>query len=935
MPEDLTDVSWEGVPPEARRRIEKAWESRVTELNLSHLGLTALPEAIGRLQGLQKLDISGNRLTALPEVIGDLKRLQYLDLSRNRLTVLPEEIGRLQGLQRLDLSSNQLTALPEAIGRLQVLRTLDIPGNQLTALPEAIGRLGFLRTLSVAANRLERLPESVGRLSRLKILLAGGNPLQRLPELWGGLTALEVLDLSNSAETLIWLLDDVILPTFQKASRSEPSLPALPEGLRHLPSLKVLLLHGQEALGLPPEVLGPTWKQAEGDLSRLAKPADILDYYFRTRGGKRPLNEAKLILVGFGNVGKTSLVKRLVHNRFSRQEAKTEGIQITQWPVHLNRRERATLHVWDFGGQEIMHATHQFFLTQRSLYLLVLNGRQGHEDEDAEYWLRLIGTFGEDCPVIVVLNKIREHPFTLDRLGLQRKFPNIREVIETDCGDRTGIEALRDALHRETDRLEHLRAAFPSAWFAIKDRLAGMSENFISFDRYREICAEHAESDASAQEALASFLHSLGIALNYRDDPRLRDTHVLNPRWVTSGIYTILNAPLLAERAGVIAVADLAKMLDRKDYPSERHGFLLELMRKFELCFRFPEDDRDERYLIPELLPKDQPDEAADFRPEDCLNFRYLYPVLPEGLVPRFIVRTHVLSEGLPRWRTGVILAFEGNRALVKADKAERRVEVSVTGPVAGRRRLLAIIRSDFDRIHRSYKFEPEALVPVPGHPTVVTPYRDLEVMEQEGVDSLPQVVGGKVVHVNVKDLLNGVDVEGARPRASARGAKDQPVPLRVFYSYSHLDDGLREELLSHLKILERQKLISSWHDRRIIAGEEWKAAIDENLERADIVLLLVSASFLASNYCYDIEMTRALARHDAGEARVIPVIVGDVDWSGALFARLQALPKDGKPIVKWGPDRYARDSGWRSVAEGLKPVIAEIQSGQRDRARF
>ena len=93
------------------------------------------------------------------------------------------------------------------------------------------------------------------------------------------------------------------------------------------------------------------------------------------------------------------------------------------------------VHVWDFGGQEIMHATHQFFLTHRSLYLVVLNGRQGREDADAEYWLNLIASFGGESPVIVVLNKIKEHPFAVNQPALRQKFPMVRDVIATDCAD--------------------------------------------------------------------------------------------------------------------------------------------------------------------------------------------------------------------------------------------------------------------------------------------------------------------------------------------------------------------------------------------------------------------------------------------------------------------------------------------------------------------
>src|SRR5207302_41203 len=141
--------------------------------------------------------------------------------------------------------------------------------------------------------------------------------------------------------------------------------------------------------------------------------------------------------------------------------SKTQGISINQWPIRLDGGDAVRLHIWDFGGQEIMHATHQFFLSQRSLYLLVLNGRQGGEDADAEYWLQLIESFGGDSPVIVVLNKIKEHAFDLNRRGLQGKYPTIRQFIRTDCKDRTGIDELRVAIDRETGALKDLRVLFP------------------------------------------------------------------------------------------------------------------------------------------------------------------------------------------------------------------------------------------------------------------------------------------------------------------------------------------------------------------------------------------------------------------------------------------------------------------------------------------
>jgi hypothetical protein len=130
-----------------------------------------------------------------------------------------------------------------------------------------------------------------------------------------------------------------------------------------------------------------------------------------------------------------------------------------------------------------------------------------------------------------------------------------------------------------------------------------------------------------------------------------------------------------------------------------------------------------------------------------------------------------------------------------------------------------------------------------------------------------------------------------------------------IFFSYSHKDEDLRDQLEVHLTMLRRQGVISTWHDRRLIAGDSVKDAISDRLEAADIILLLVSADFLASEYCYGVEMACALQRHAAGEARVIPVILRPCDWRQAPFGNLLASPTDGKPVTKWAlPDEAFLD---------------------------
>ena len=175
---------------------------------------------------------------------------------------------------------------------------------------------------------------------------------------------------------------------------------------------------------------------------------------------------------------------------------------------------------------------------------------------------------------------------------------------------------------------------------------------------------------------------------------------------------------------------------------------------------------------MPELLGKEEPD-LPEFVVPDALQFQYRYNILPEGLLPRFIVGSRILNKGLPRWRSGVVLEWDDNRAIVKADVQERRVTIAVTGPLAGRRRLLTVIRHDLEHIHRSIiKLQATEHVPVPGHLGLVVEYETLRVMETEGETDLKLVHNGKVVKVSIGDLLDGVEeknVQAQRTDAQTR----------------------------------------------------------------------------------------------------------------------------------------------------------------------
>lgn len=675
-------------------------------LDVSRNQLKALPEVMGRLTRLHSLDVSGNELKALPEALGRLTRLRYLDVSGNQLKALPEAVGRLTALQRLDVSRNQLRRLPDVVGKLKALETLEVSGNQLRRLPEVVGKLRTLETLNVSGNQLRTLPEVVGKLKSLQTLNVSGNQLRRLPEVVGTLTVLERLDVSGN------------------------QLTTLPKVVGSLTALKALFLHGNPKLDLPDEVLGPTWTETSGVDGRQPKlPAEILEYYFRIQNeGGRALNECKLIVVGRGGAGKTSLVKRLSGQRYDPKEPETHGITI-QKLVFDGNSGPITSRVWDFGGQVVLHSMHEFFLTARSLYLLVLGERDDMLERDAAYWLQLIRSYAGDAPVVVALNKSAGRQRVFDRITLEKNYGPILGWVATECSeaaaDKGNITELRKTLIAAlaSPHMDSVRRKFPAKWFAIKDALEEMNESYLDHATYVAKCEALGETDVKEQAALAGDLHDLGIALNYGRDPRLRDTTVLRPDWLANGIYAVLRANDLDHKHltpalnvalapdGIVTPSSMARihkkaeawgMLMAADYPADKRAFLLRLMDLFHLSY--PLDDEGTRQLVPTLLPLETPESAEEPSAVDRVRLRYEFQVVPAPLLPWFIARTFSLIPDRKHWRRGTMLVFGDALSRVWTTQDERYVYATVAGAKEDSAELLTMIRGTFNELFQDYR---------------------------------------------------------------------------------------------------------------------------------------------------------------------------------------------------------------------------------------
>jgi internalin A len=773
--------------------------------------------------------------------------------------------------------------------------TLNLMGLGLTSLPESVRGLRGLEALNLTRNAIEEVPAWIGELTSLRILGLGGNALKTLPVQIGNLRQLQALYLWRN------------------------KLKAIPDGVRHL-HLEILSLSDNPELDLP--------------ASLAERPAvEILRYYFESRAGRgKPLLELKLLLVGRGRAGKTTLVKRLAGEEPDEHEVETHSISIRELMLGcLGEKVRAR--AWDFGGQEILHATHQFFLTERSLYLLVLEPRSGLAQRDAEYWLNLIASQGGNSPVIVVMNWSHEHPWKVDEVKLRRKFPFIVGFLPTDALYGDGIEKLRRTINRTVEKkMPDVWLPFPKRWREIKDAVSGMRDNFLTYRRYTNLCKRCGEKRPAAQADLAGILHALGLALYFGKDPRLHDTRVLNPGWVTGGVYAVIRSPSVAKNDGQLSVSDMPQVLSEAetqkvikaiDYPPKTHGFILELMRAFQLCYASEEEEgKPPRYLVPELLPESEPrmDEPWERAP---VRLRYRYQVLPPGLLPRFIVRTHALSDGAPHWRHGVVLRHAKACALIRAETDRPELNVFVLGGDDDTRLMLVtIVRRELESLHGEMKMQPVEELELTGQSEQWISVRSLREVEKAGVPTqkLPIQPEG-TTEVNVPRELN--KLLPAEARAIDRAPETAPAAVRVFVSYAHEDEKQLKRLDVMLDALEQYHGLTSWLDTRLIAGSEWDEEIRRRLEEMDIFLFIASQTSLVRPYIKDPELRRARERYAKKEVEIVTVNLEPCACDEDPFlGKLQRLAPRYKSINQ----ATLRSAAWDQVRKDLLPVIKRVR---------
>ncbi|QKQ77944.1 GTPase [Nostoc sp. TCL240-02] len=614
--------------------------------------------------------------------IGKLTNLRGLDLKRNKLTVLPTEIGQLIHLIQLTFQSNQLSSLPAEICQLSNLTALSLHNNQLSSLPPEIRQLSNLIRLYLHNNQLSSLPLEIWQLSNLTELSLHNNQLNSLPPEICQLSSLKKLSLHNN------------------------QLNSLAPEISQLSNLKELYLDNNPQLSSPQPEIVEQGTQA------------ILSYLRKQLEGSQRQWVSKLLVVGEGGVGKTSLLRALRGEDFDTQQSTTHGIEIKSLELAHPTQPRVTmqLNTWDFGGQDIYHATHQFFLTNRSLFLLTWNAVAGFEQGKLYYWLDTIKALAPESPILLVATHIDERDTDLPLRELRRDYPQIIEHCKISSKISLGIEELRQAIAKASAKLPLMGEIWPTTWLNAANAIRTHSEKHITPQQLWDIMAR--SQVAESQQVLARWLHELGEILYFQDNEELNDTVILKPQWVTEYISKVLESKDVSDRFGILTRQEMNQLWCDLEVSMRDH--FLRLMERFDLSYRIPESPA--LSLVVERLPLDAPDYEQKWQQMnqtgECneISMKFQLKTIPAGIPTWFIARQHRFTTGI-HWRNGVLFADSEQKhlALVQAFPHEHYLQLTVRGVYP--QNFFALLKDGIElTLARFPGLDIKRFIPCPGH---------------------------------------------------------------------------------------------------------------------------------------------------------------------------------------------------------------------------
>lgn len=623
-----------------------------------------------KLTNLTTLTLSGNRISD-GSFLSSLTNLTTLTLSSNKISD-GSFLSNLTNLTMLDLRDSKIRDW-SFLEKLTNLTTLMLSGNKISD-GSFLRNLTNLVTLVLRSNKVNdgAFLENLTNLTSLDLR----NNQIREGSCLGKLVHLTYLDLHNNQISDVSFLEKLAeLESLDLSTNQiEDLAPVLPLIKKHHQVIWKdgrLINNGEINVKNNPLTNPPREIVEQGNEA-------ILRYWEQTaEQGKETINEAKLIIVGEGKTGKTTLFNKLIDLDYDLEKNPTDethGINVHEG-LEIKPGFRANL--WDFGGQDLQYMTHQFFLTPRALYVLVMEARS--ESPNLPYWFRIISLLGkssldERVSLLLVLNKRKGgtgRPQFEDLLKIYNDDFDL-EFFEVDFSENDKRwECLHEAIVRRLGELTIVKNLLPKQWNPIREALRQEGENrpYIGTERLHEICSEHHVTDEGDQWQMTDYLHQLGSVLHFQNDPDLLDTVILRAKWAVNGVYTTLKSELITNRNGKFTQEEIFEILRDNCYKKTDAQKILKLMSKhnFDICYLSRSGNH---YVAAQLL---QPDRPALFKwhtHAGALQFKYQYAIMPKGLMSRLIVRLSDYIEVLEGeeivWKKGAILQIPVNNSICR-----------------------------------------------------------------------------------------------------------------------------------------------------------------------------------------------------------------------------------------------------------------------------
>ncbi|KAK3588393.1 hypothetical protein CHS0354_028970 [Potamilus streckersoni] len=647
-------------------------------IKLERIPLTKITDHWPKKSSLKQLHLTGLLLNEIPDGIGEFNELIELDLSCNPITTLPNSLAKLSNLQTLSLNANEslMAGIPWITlegHKSQLTKEqyeswhLDNPYIDMIFSPGTAEKLyvefdtncnSSLDEMEISQMNLKYFFE-IPRLgiNDINDAVTGG-----LPPVLFELKSLKKLELEFQAITMVPASINHLQNLQDLSLKHNPLLEQLPGTLGLLPNIQTIRLSSCPSLRTPPiEVVSRGFEPIKAYLKKLA-------------GGFTECRRTKLMVVGLGGAGKTSLLMALTSmdkkTSGTEKENPTDGIDIKSWTVKNSENVDVTFSTWDFAGQAVYYNTHQFFLSKRAVYLLLWSMRQGFEHAGLDFWLSSISCHAPNTPIFVVGTQADLIPKAeLPEKEYRERYPQIVSFHYVSSVAGIGVKELEQKLIETTLQLGYMGEKIPQVWLNLEKKIIAERANnsILKWEVVKSYAMEVGIYDEKDVKMAVQLLHDLGT-LQYFDNDFLRDYVVINPQWIVdvmACVVSVQDSPI-QKNNGRLYHKDIPIVW--KDYEAHLHQWLLNLTEDFDLTFAIPTESVN---MVPCLLPQEEPDHLdwpsvtgrSDVR-ETKMVYKFSY--LPSGLFNRAQVRLLSFTEGQKVWKRGSLLKKNQHLALIR-----------------------------------------------------------------------------------------------------------------------------------------------------------------------------------------------------------------------------------------------------------------------------